>query len=469
MKLGKVQKDTTDAARVVVDCSRWLDQAEAITTVGIPTVVTDYSTGAVPQGDGEVLYPPDSTPVVLDVPVISGTNVVLMLRNGTPTLSYWVEFLVSGSSGRIKTLELYVQCNPLIPTPSLVNGIYPPVFITMLPDEPPIDQFRLWNNGNVVMVTQHGTRGTPTFEEITVTDCAQIVGYVSVDDFDRWTEDLVTGPEAAALAPVQRVATRKGDILLTHNDITDWNTAAPAAAPVRTVATRTGDVVLTHNDITDWSSATQFFIHGSDLSAYAPIISPHFSGAPTSPTPLLGDYSDAIATTRFVRGSVTESIAGVSYVNNKTGNVTLVAGDISDFNVAASTAAPVQTVAGRKGNVTIAAGDVSGLGQLATAAVGPGLAVNNGTASATVSSINVIGNYNAVTNTPSLSSGGRVGGVPGVANSGFAVVVGGTVVADGVGVVSVSDIITNVGGSLWIGQHYSSVYGSMAACRTPIT
>ena len=177
MKLGKVHKDTTDVSRVVIDCSRWLDKAELVTAVSLPTVVTDYAPGAVPQGDGQVLYPPDNTPLLISAPTIAGANVTLMLNDGTPTLGYWVEFLVTGSSGRTKTLEIYTHCNPLIPSPYLVNGVYPPVNIIMLPEEPPINPNQLWNNGNMVAVTQDGIRTTPVLNELTVTDRAYIVGY----------------------------------------------------------------------------------------------------------------------------------------------------------------------------------------------------------------------------------------------------------------------------------------------------
>ena len=195
MKLGKVHKDTSDVTRVVVDCSKWLDRAETITAVSLPTIVTDYTPGAVPQGDGQVLYPPDNTPLLVDMPTIAGTNITLMLNDGTPTLAYWVEFLVTGTSGRIKTLELYTHCNPLIPSPYLVNGIYPPVDIIMLPDAPPINPNQLWNNGNMVAVTQDGTRTTPVLNELTVTDRAYIVGYAPLQS------PALTGVPTAPTAP----------------------------------------------------------------------------------------------------------------------------------------------------------------------------------------------------------------------------------------------------------------------------
>jgi hypothetical protein len=62
--------------------------------------------------------------------------------------------------------------------------------------------------------------------------------------------------------------------------------ARSAMPMVATFNGRTGCVVLTTQDIL--------------CAGGAPIISPAFQGTPTAPTPLMSDYSDRIATTRFV-------------------------------------------------------------------------------------------------------------------------------------------------------------------------
>ena len=79
--------------------------------------------------------------------------------------------------------------------------------------------------------------------------------------------------------------------------------AATAAAPVQSVAGRTGAVTLTHNDITDW--ATQ-------LSAYAPLVSPAFGGTPTAPVANPGTSTSQIATTSFVTNGIGVLAAAVA-------------------------------------------------------------------------------------------------------------------------------------------------------------
>lgn len=61
-----------------------------------------------------------------------------------------------------------------------------------------------------------------------------------------------------------------------------------------------------------------------DLSAYAPLASPTFTGTPTAPTPVEGDNSTKIATTAFVA-----TRSPVLSVNGETGAVVLSVGDIT--------------------------------------------------------------------------------------------------------------------------------------------
>lgn len=59
---------------------------------------------------------------------------------------------------------------------------------------------------------------------------------------------------ASAAAPVQAVAGRIGNVVITSADLADFNGAASAAAPVQAVAGRTGSVVLTSTDLADFTS-----------------------------------------------------------------------------------------------------------------------------------------------------------------------------------------------------------------------
>lgn len=47
------------------------------------------------------------------------------------------------------------------------------------------------------------------------------------------------------------------------------------------------------------------------LSAYAPLASPHFTGAPTAPTPAAGDNTTRLATSAFVTAAITAAIDAV--------------------------------------------------------------------------------------------------------------------------------------------------------------
>jgi hypothetical protein len=110
---------------------------------------------------------------------------------------------------------------------------------------------------------------------------------------------------------------------------TEWFTAT--AALVTSVAGRVGDVVLTHNDITDWATS---------LLPYAPLASPNFTGLPSAPTASPGTNTPQIATTAFVTGAISSATAGVSSWNTRTGAVTLAFSDINAvFSAGVSTPA----------------------------------------------------------------------------------------------------------------------------------
>jgi hypothetical protein len=95
---------------------------------------------------------------------------------------------------------------------------------------------------------------------------------------------------------------------------TAFVTAALTGAGVTSFNTRTGAVVLTIGDVTGVGGA--------------PLVSPSFSGVPTSPTPNVGDSSQKIATTAFVAAALAGG-AGVSSFNTRTGAVTLIAADLT--------------------------------------------------------------------------------------------------------------------------------------------
>lgn len=97
-----------------------------------------------------------------------------------------------------------------------------------------------------------------------------------------------------------------------------------AASAVTSFNTRTGAVTLTTSDITAAGGATT-----ANLSSYAPLASPAFSGNATAPTPPPGNATGQIATTAFVMAAVSAGTAGVSSFNARTGAVVLTQADIT--------------------------------------------------------------------------------------------------------------------------------------------
>lgn len=146
----------------------------------------------------------------------------------------------------------------------------------------------------------------------------------------------------------------------------------------------------TTSDITNFTSGVNSLVSG----VYAPLNSPGFNGTPTAPTAASGTNTTQISTTAFVNtainnvsGTLNSSIAlkanlsGASFsgsVTAPTGNFTVLqqsgvsvstvghthtSSQITDFIIAASGAAPVQSVAGKIGTVSLVKSDV-GLGNV---------------------------------------------------------------------------------------------------------
>jgi hypothetical protein len=130
-----------------------------------------------------------------------------------------------------------------------------------------------------------------------------------------------------------------------------------------------------------------------DLSAYAPLASPVFTGDARAVTPASSDNDTSIATTAFVKAQGYLTSAPVISVAGRTGAVTLANTDISGLGTMATataadysttsaanllyyplssnpagylTSAPVTSVAGRTGAITLAVADISGAAPLAS-------------------------------------------------------------------------------------------------------
>lgn len=196
---------------------------------------------------------------------------------------------------------------------------------------------------------------------------------------------------------------RVGDICLTSDDITAALTVPGVFASANSPPLGASDGRLATTQFVDESLLDLYDQIESDigqvidLSAYAPLASPDFSGIPTAPTANPGTTTGQIATTSFVMNAVAASTAGVSSFNTRTGAVVLNLSDITGAggaplaspnltgtptaptalpttnttqiattafvqSVVTSVSAGVTTFNGRSGAVTLTTADVTGAG-----------------------------------------------------------------------------------------------------------
>ena len=76
-------------------------------------------------------------------------------------------------------------------------------------------------------------------------------------------------------------------------------------------------------------ATTAYVMAAVSAAGYAPLASPAFTGVPTGPTAAPGVSTTQLATTAFVEAAVAGAVAGVSSFNGRTGNVNLIANDVS--------------------------------------------------------------------------------------------------------------------------------------------
>ena len=149
---------------------------------------------------------------------------------------------------------------------------------------------------------------------------------VGTTDGQIATTAFVMAAVAGSVSGVASFNTRTGIVTLTTADITGAGGAVLAspiftgtpAAPTALPGTSSGQL------------ATTAFVQAAVSAAgYAPLVSPAFTGTPTAPTAALGVSTTQLATTAFVQAAIAASAAGVASFNGRTGNVSLIANDIS--------------------------------------------------------------------------------------------------------------------------------------------
>jgi hypothetical protein len=171
--------------------------------------------------------------------------------------------------------------------------------------------------------------------------------------------------------------------------LSSWTELQYPTAPVTSVAGKTGAVTLDKNDVglgsvdntTDLNKPVSLATQAA-LDLKAPLSSPALTGTPSAPTAAADTNTTQIATTAFAKKEADDAQAYAIQRANHTGTQT--ASTISDFNTAASSAAPVQSVAGKTGTVTLSNSDV-GLGNVENTALSTWAGSTNITTLGTIS------------------------------------------------------------------------------------
>lgn len=168
---------------------------------------------------------------------------------------------------------------------------------------------------------------------------------------DSTTKVATTMFVSAAIAATPLVASfngRQGAVALTIGDVTSVGgapLASPAfsgvpTAPTAAQGTASGQVASTQFVANALASGAVTNFNGrtgavnltlSDVTSVggAPVASPNFTGAPTGPTPTVGDASTKLATTAFVTNAITGATTGVASFNTRTGAVVLTPADVT--------------------------------------------------------------------------------------------------------------------------------------------
>jgi hypothetical protein len=133
---------------------------------------------------------------------------------------------------------------------------------------------------------------------------------------------------------------RTGQVVLTVDDVNaayaaavapDWPTAPNPA--LGDASNRIATTLFVDDSLADLQQQIINFIQGGggvDLSAYAPLASPNFSGIPTAPTAATGVSTGQLATTAFVHAAVVAATTGVASFNTRTGAVNLLLADVTN-------------------------------------------------------------------------------------------------------------------------------------------
>lgn len=129
---------------------------------------------------------------------------------------------------------------------------------------------------------------------------------------------------------------RTGCVTLTVCDINAAYASAPPGvyptAPTPALgdaSNRIATTLFVDESLADLEQRIPGIVGTVDLSGYAPLNSPNFTGIPLAPTANPGTSTGQLATTAFVHAAVTAATAGVASFNGRTGSVTLSISDVT--------------------------------------------------------------------------------------------------------------------------------------------
>jgi hypothetical protein len=351
MLVIRVDKETPDITRIVVDMAWWLDPNEHITQIVSAEVIEGMS------GWSEAPYPPpdspppyDPTPLILNSVALDATQrlLIMFVEFGTAGLAYTVQFIVDGTSARRVTFEVGVQITGVppeqpmpLPPPPLGPGINPldwylplkggkmegPLYLFRNPRYPTeavtkhyVDGMS-WVSGPYMPEAGGEFTGPVSMGESTLT-LAPDGPWEPLDAASKQYVDGLIGTMTLPYLPLSG-GTMGGLLTLAVEPLDPMDAATKGYVDTQiggeniviSVNGRTGAIVLHEQDISDAGGAL--------------LDSPTFFGTPHAPTALPGTKTTQLATTEFVDAAVVLSTTGVTSFNTRTGAVALTLIDVT--------------------------------------------------------------------------------------------------------------------------------------------
>jgi hypothetical protein len=129
--IGRLNKETTDTSRFIGDLSWWLDPGETFLQVVSQSISMADPGWSVSPYPPPGVVPYDPTPVLIETCTFDETNtqLIMFFTFGTPGNAYQASIVLQGTSARVVTVEVEIQCigtPPVEPLPVPVPAPTPP-------------------------------------------------------------------------------------------------------------------------------------------------------------------------------------------------------------------------------------------------------------------------------------------------------------------------------------------------------